>query len=96
MYGSRRRHGWRRLGRGGWPSPNRPAVLPGPWPPVVYYQTGPGPASADGRTVVVSGRMTIDPYAESLLLAHLPPARFRTLVGQPPGRYRHAAARALR
>jgi hypothetical protein len=74
----------------------QPAVLPGPWPPVVYYQTGPGPASADGRTVVVSGRMTIDPYGESLLLAHLPPARFRTLVGQPPGRYRHGAARALR
>jgi AraC-like DNA-binding protein len=52
----------------------QPAVLPGPWPPVVYYQTGAGPAGADARTVLVSGRMTVDRYAEGLLLAHLPPA----------------------
>lgn len=57
----------------------QPAVLPGPWPPVVYYQTGPepagpGPAGADGRTVLVSGRLTVDRYAEDLLLGHLPPA----------------------
>jgi AraC-like DNA-binding protein len=52
----------------------QPAVLPGPWPPVVYYQTGPGPAGADDRTVLVSGRLTVDRYAEDLLLAHLPAA----------------------
>src|ERR1700744_4604050 len=56
------------------PPPPPPAVLPGPWPPVVYYQTGPGPAGADARTVMVSGRMTVDRYVEGLLLAHLPPA----------------------
>jgi AraC-like DNA-binding protein len=51
----------------------QPAVLPGPWPPVVYHQTGPGPAG-DGRTVLVSGRLTVDRYAECLLLEHLPAA----------------------
>ena len=57
----------------------QPAVLPGPWPPVVYYQTGPEPAGpepagSDGRTILVSGRVTVDRYAEDLLLGHLPPA----------------------
>ena len=51
----------------------QPAVLPGPWPPVVYHQTGPGPAG-DGRTVLVSGRLTVDRYAEGLLLERIPPA----------------------
>src|ERR1700761_8601739 len=51
----------------------QPAALPGPWPPVVYHQTGPGPAG-DGRTVLVSGRLTLDRYTECLLLEHLPAA----------------------
>ncbi|HEY2239070.1 MAG TPA: AraC family transcriptional regulator [Streptosporangiaceae bacterium] len=51
----------------------QPVVLPGPWPPVVYHQTGPGPAG-DGRTVLVSGRLTVDRYAEGLLLERTPPA----------------------
>ena len=51
----------------------QPAVLPGPWPPVVYHQTGPGPAE-DGRTVLVSGRLTVNRHIECLLLEHLPAA----------------------
>jgi AraC-like DNA-binding protein len=47
----------------------QPTVLPGPWPPVVYYQTAPG---AEGRTVLVSGRLTVDRYAEGLLLDRIP------------------------
>ena len=53
----------------------QPAALPGPWPPVVYHQTGPGPAAdQDGRTVLVSGRLTVDRYAGELLLDRLPAA----------------------
>lgn len=51
----------------------QPAVLPGPWPPVVYHQTGPGPVS-DGRTVLVSGRLIVDRYAEALLRERIPAA----------------------
>jgi AraC-like DNA-binding protein len=52
----------------------QPAILPGPWPPVVYYQTGPGQESTPGRTVLVSGQMTVDSYAGGLLLDRIPPA----------------------
>ena len=51
----------------------QPAVLPGPWPPVVYYQTGPGRSDA-GRTVLVSGQLTVDSYAAGLLLDRIPAA----------------------
>jgi hypothetical protein len=50
----------------------QPAVLPGPWPPVVYYQTGPEQESTSGRTVLVSGQMTVDSYAGDLLLDRIP------------------------
>jgi AraC-like DNA-binding protein len=49
----------------------QPLVLPGPWPPVVYHQTG---LAGGDRTALVSGRLTVDPYAEGLLLGCLPPA----------------------
>jgi Cupin len=52
----------------------QPMVLPSPWPPVVYYQAGPGQAAAGPRTVLVSGRLTVDRYAEGLLLDRIRPA----------------------
>ena len=51
----------------------QPAVLPGPWPPVVYYQTTAHGTEPD-RTVLVSARITLDRYAAGLLLDDLPPA----------------------
>jgi AraC-like DNA-binding protein len=51
----------------------QPAVLPGPWPPTVYYQTT-SEATELERTVLVSGRLTLDRYAAGLLLDDLPPA----------------------
>jgi AraC-like DNA-binding protein len=54
------------------PTAPQPAVLPGPWPPVVRYQTVAGGTEPD-RTVLVSGRLTLDRFAESLLLDNLPP-----------------------
>ncbi|HEX4829523.1 MAG TPA: AraC family transcriptional regulator [Trebonia sp.] len=51
----------------------QPLVLPGPWPPAVYYQATPG-GQGDGRTILVSARLTMDRYAESLLLDRIPPA----------------------
>jgi AraC-like DNA-binding protein len=50
----------------------QPMALPSPWPPVVYYQAGPGQAAAGPRTVLVSGRLTVDRYAEGLLLDRIP------------------------
>lgn len=50
----------------------QPAVLPGPWPPVVYYQTTAQGTEPD-RTVLVSARFTLDHYACGLLLDDLPP-----------------------
>ena len=52
----------------------QPAILPGPWPPAVYYQTGPGQEGTPGRTVLVSGQLTIDRYAGGLLLDRIPAA----------------------
>lgn len=51
----------------------RSSVLPEPRPPVVYYQTTADATEVD-RTVLVSGRVTLDCYAAGLLLDDLPPA----------------------
>ena len=62
----------------------QPAVLPGPWPPVVYYQTGPEQEGTPGRTVLVSGQMTVDSYAGGLLLDRIPRSSRSTARPQRP------------
>jgi AraC-like DNA-binding protein len=51
----------------------QPVVLPGPWPPIVYYQTTAGGTEPE-RSVLVSGQITLDRHAAGPLLDDLPPA----------------------